>query len=327
MGTVSEGFSPEFLKKRYGGYITDLLEPTEDGMTVNACRGMVSDDFSVAYYTADVLIEENSRITRELAVKGLLRWWGHPEYTCYAGPSTRKGIMRLIDPEHAEAEKDALKCENRLATNGGGMKAGIMGVFNPCDPEAAIRDTIIMCGLTHNNPIALSAACAVSAATAQAFEENTSYLDILRAGLYGAREGYRKTVDTYLPIAGGNVEKRMQLAIDLGMKYQGDFERAMIEIADTVGCGLYAYEAIPGMFGMLAACKGDWMKTICMSVNAGSDADSTACMAGYILGALHGCEAVPRGFWKLIDEKNGFDLENMAIQIDRLCKEESCHAG
>ena len=83
MGTVTEGFAPEFLRSRYGGYVRDLLQPTDDGLTVNARAGMVSDDFSVAYYTAQVLLEHQSRITTALAVEGLKRWWQHPEYTCY----------------------------------------------------------------------------------------------------------------------------------------------------------------------------------------------------------------------------------------------------
>lgn len=321
MGTVSEGFSPEFLKCRYGGYITDLLEPTDDGMTINAHTGMVSDDFSVAYYTAEILLEHHSPMTRELAIKGLMRWWEHPEYTCYVGPSTRNGIMKLIDPEKAVSKASPLKCLNGLATNGGGMKAGIMGVFNPRRCDDAIDDAITMCSLTHNNPISLSAACAVAAATAKAFEPNTGYYDLLEAGLYGARKGYRKTFDTMQPISGCSVEKRMLQAIELGLRCQGDFQRAMTEIADTVGCGLYAYEAIPGAFGMIAACKGDLMQTLYMGVNAGSDADSLACMVGYILGALHGDGAIPRKFLTLIDRANQFDLRKMALDIDAFCQE------
>ena len=91
MGTVSEGFSPEFLKCRYGGYITDLLEPTDDGMTINAHAGMVSDDFSVAYYTAEILLEHHSPMTRELAIKGLMRWWEHPEIPAMWAPAQGTG--------------------------------------------------------------------------------------------------------------------------------------------------------------------------------------------------------------------------------------------
>jgi len=318
MGTVSEGFSPEFLKKRYGGYITDLEQPTDDGMTINARAGMVSDDFSVAYYTAEVMLENKSRMNRDMAIKGVLRWWEHPEYTCYVGPSTRNGIMKLIDPSKAVSNNSPLKCINGLASNGSGMKSGIMGVFNPHDMDAAIEDTLTMCSITHNNPISLSAACAVSAATAKAFDEDAGYYELLEAGLYGAREGYNKTFGKMAHISGCNVEKKMHQAIELGLRYQNDFEKAMIEIADIVGCGLYAYEAIPGCFGMIAACKGDLMQTLHMGVNAGSDADSLACMVGYILGALHGEAPIPRKFFGIIDRENNFDLKKMALDIDAM---------
>lgn len=321
MGTVSEGFSPEFLKKRYGGYITDLEEPTDDGMTINARAGMVSDDFSVAYYTAQVLLENRCPMSRDMAIQGLLRWWEHPEYTCYVGPSTKNGIMKLLDPSKAVSVVSPLKCINGLASNGGGMKAGIMGVFNPHDPDTAIDDAITMCAVTHDNPISLAAACAVAAATAKAFDEECGYYELLNAGLYGAKEGYRKTFPIMRPISGCNVEKKMEQAIELGLRYQGDFEYAMIRIADDIGCGLYAYEAIPAAFGMIAACKGQLMPALYMGVNAGSDADSLACMIGYILGAQQGDSVIPRKFFQIIDRENNFDLKKMALDIDAFCKE------
>lgn len=125
---------------------------------------MVSDDFSVAYYTAQVLLEHQSRITTALAVEGLKRWWQHPEYTCYCGPSTRRGILKLLGEEAGDTAPSRL--DPTFATNGGGMKAGMMGLFNPGDPAGAVTDAITMCLPTHGNPISLSAACAVAAAAA-----------------------------------------------------------------------------------------------------------------------------------------------------------------
>ena len=321
MGAVSEGFAPEFLKERYNGYIKDLEIPTEDGMTVNSHRGMVSDDFSVAYYTAEVLLEHNSKINHDLAVEGLLRWWQHPEYTVYCGPSTRNGILQLIDPEKATVNNTNLKCLNGLVSNGSAMKSGMMGVFNPGDVDKAIDDAITMCRITHTNAASLAGATAIAAATAMAFKD-VSYLEVIEAGIYGARQGYERTKEFAVPVSAPDLLKRINWALDIGFKYQGDFDNAMIEIADVIGSGLWVYEAVPAVLGMIAATKGELMETIYMAVNAGQDADSAACMAGYILGALHSHKAVPEEYLDLMDKANNFKLKEMALKIDALVGDE-----
>ncbi|MBO4918604.1 MAG: ADP-ribosylglycohydrolase family protein [Erysipelotrichaceae bacterium] len=318
MGAISEGFSPEFLKQRYNGYLTDLLQPTDDGMTVDSHPGMVSDDFSVAYYTAEVMLENHRMMDHDMAVKGLLRWWEHPEYTVYCGPSSRNGIMKLIDPDKAVSHTSNLKCLNGLVTNGGAMKSGIMGVFNAGDVDQAISDTITMCRITHTNAPALAAACAVSAAAAKAFDNDVTYLDLINAGIYGSEKGYELSASFADPVCAPDVVSKIRWAVEIGLSHQDDFETTMIELADTIGSGLWAYEAIPCAFGMIAACKGDLLKGLYMAVNAGQDADSTACMIGYILGAMHGYSVIPERFRKLIDEANGFDLRKMAIEITKL---------
>ena len=316
MGTVSEGFAPEFLQRRYGGMITDLLQPTDDGMTVQARAGMVSDDFSVAYYTAQILLEQHSKITHELACEGLKRWWKHPEYTCYCGPSTRNGILKLLAGQTGSRPQE--RFNNTLASNGAGMKSGMMGLFNPGDPAGAVRDALTMCLPTHNNAISLSAAAAVAAATAAAFLPGAGYMELIRAGLEGAAQGERECRDRVVDIAGCSVVRRMELAVELGMRCQGDAQRAISLLGDIVGAGLYAYEAIPAAFGVLAACRGNLMEGLILAVNLGDDADSTACMVGYMLGALEGVGALPPHFARMIDRENGFDLAAMARGIGRL---------
>ena len=317
MGTVTEMFSSAYIYQRFGGWVTELLTPTEDGLAINARAGMVSDDFSVGYYTAEVLLEAGSKITTELAVEGLLRWWEHPEYTCYSGPSTRNGVERLLGKK-VSSPTDFLKCNNALITDGGGMKAGMMGLFNPGDLDAAIDDAIIMCSLTHNNTIALSAACAVAAATAQAMVEDTSYIEVINAGIYGAEESIIRTKGQTREVAGCDIKKRIDLAVQIGLQNQGDRVSAMTEIADVVGCGLFAYESIPAAFGMFVAAKGDVMDSLFMAVNAGDDTDTVACIVGYFSGAFSGAGSIPKKFWEPIDRENKFNLKKMAVGIDQI---------
>jgi len=317
MGAVTEHTSRRILRQRYG-LVEDIIEPHERLKSKGHVRGLVTDDFSQAYYAAQPLLRTKQRMTREMAIEGLLTWHEQPQYAMCAGPTTIVAINKFKGIEDPSAKTDNVLCINSRVTNGGGMKSGIMGLFNASNVERAIEETLTLCQITHDNPIALAAACAISAATAKAFDENVSYMELIEAGIYGAREGYGRSVGKVRPVAGCNIAKKIGLAVEIGLEHQGDLVTAMDEIADVVGCGLYAYESIPAAFGYIAAAKGKVMDCLHMAVNAGDDTVTVACMVGFITGAFSSANAIPRKYLDLINEVNGFDLEKMALEIDAM---------
>ena len=317
MGAVTEFMSLDMIKEVFGGNVTSFVDLPQHLANKGVVKGMVTDDFSVGYYSAIPLLKKKQRINDELAIEGLLLWNTIPIYAQCAGPTTRVAIAKL----KGEVTQDAPTrlCVNSRVTNGGGMKAGMMGLFNPGDVDKAVEDALTLCMLTHDNTLALSAACAIAAATAKAFDDNVSYLELIQAGIDGAQKGFEwaKERDAK-PVAGCSIIKRIALAAEIGLKYQGDFEGAMRCIADIIGCGLYAYESIPAVFGFIAACKGHPLETIHMAINAGDDTDTVGCMVGYIVGAFGGVNGYPHEYHELIDTANGFDLGKMAAEIDAL---------
>ena len=68
------------------------------------------------------------------------------------------------------------------------------------------------------NDIAISGAAAVAAAVSVAMTENATLRDIIQAGLYGAEEGEKRGAKASRCIAGANVLRRMNLAIELVMR-------------------------------------------------------------------------------------------------------------
>ena len=320
MGAATETRTTELIKERFGGLVKDIVDPPEDTYAHGTKAGMVTDDFSVAFYTAQDIAAAGGQVTKDIAISSLLRWSKHPEYMRYGGPTTRASLAKIQGIEVEKTKYDSILCENRKATNGAAMKSGVMGLFNAGDVDKAIDDAIIMCLPTHDNTIALSGACAVAAATAKAMVDGASYYDVITAGIYGAREGYNRSEKVARPVAGASIEKRIQLAVEIGMKYQGDFERAMTEVYDITGASLLATEAVPAAFGFFAASKGATMDSIYMPVNAGDDTDTVAIMDGFMAGALNGVEAIPRRYLKLIETMNHFELTKLAMDIDALLK-------
>ena len=322
MGVTTETRDAEAIKKTFGGIVREFIQPTDDGRGRGAKPGVVTDDFSMAFITLEEIIKSGQDITEETAKKALARWMTYPQYARYIGPTTLAAIERITGKKTEypfEQKKTAhMLCINSRATNGAGMKCGIMGLLNAGNQEKAVEDTITMCMCTHDNVISLSAASAISAATARAMEEGASYIDVIEAGIYGAQYGYKRAKERgAAPAAGGDIAYRIGYAVEIGLNYKNHFEKAMNEIAEIIGGGLYAYESIPAVFGHIAACEGRVMDSVCMGINAGDDTDTVACMTGFIVGALNGTDSIPRHFLPILNKMNQFDLEKMTLDIDR----------
>ncbi|MGI5888394.1 MAG: ADP-ribosylglycohydrolase family protein [Oscillospiraceae bacterium] len=320
MGAATEIRTTEMIKERFGGYVKDLYAAPDDTYGKGNPLGSVTDDFSLSYYSCAACLNGGGKVTRENAVKGLEEWMNHPEYSKNAGPTTKDALAKLRGEKVYEAP---LKCINNRATNGAPMKVGFVGLLNACDPDRAIDDAITLCSITHNNTIALSGACAIASAVAEAMKPGVSYIECVEAGIYGAEEGYKRAQKTAKPVAGASVAERIRFAVDIGMRHQGDFDAAMTEISELIGGGLPANEAVPAAFGYITAVKGDPMQVIYMAVNAGDDTDTVACMAGYVAGTLGGYGKLNPRYLQIIERVNGFDLRGMAMRIDELLPKEA----
>ena len=320
MGAITEHHSIPILRKIYPSLVDTFLEPYELLKSRGHIKGMVTDDFSVGYYSLLAQLNKGERhISSQTALEGLMHWNSIPQYARSAGPTTKVAIQKAKGEYVCVDTASGPVCDNSRVTNGGGMKAGIMGLLNPGDIDSAIDDAITLCAITHDNTIALSSACAIAAATAGAFRNRASYVSVLQDGIYGAEEGLRRAGKIALPVAGGNIAKKISLAVKIGLECQDDdMDLAISRIADIVGCGLYAYESIPAVFGFIAASRGEYMKSIVMAINAGDDTDTVACMLGYITGSLCSVHGIPVAYQELINTVNGFDLDQTAQEIENL---------
>ncbi|MGW1927097.1 ADP-ribosylglycohydrolase family protein, partial [Streptomyces massasporeus] len=84
---------------------------------------------------------------------------------------------------------------------------------------------------------------------------------------------------------------------------------------------LHAIEELPIALGMLLVGEGDYRRTVLGSVNYGRDCDSIATMAGAIVGALHGEQAVPAEWAKRVAEASRLDLHAPARALTEVTHE------
>ena len=314
MGAVTETRSIERIREDFGGYVDDLLLPPDDCFAHGYPVGAVTDDFSLAYFTGEALVESGGNVTNEVAKKALLTWASYPEFFRFAGPTTEAAIKKLKG-EEVYNPRGYVAANNTGATNGSGMKIFCVGLINPGNVDKAIDDTVTICLPTHPNNASIAGAAAISAAVAKAMTEDATLEDVIEAGIYGAHRGFEIGSKVAARLAVPNIEKRIRLAVEIGSRGMG-WEEEMTELRDIVGAGLMATEAIPCVFGILAATKGDAMSGIKMGVNIGDDTDTVATMVGAIAGALYGCSNIPMRFLETIDQANKFDLKALAGKIE-----------
>lgn len=316
MGAATELRTKEMIKERFGGTVSEIIPPPDDTFARGAKAGSVTDDFSLIYYTVKAILDNDGVIDKTAADQALLNW-SEDEifYKQYVGPTTRAAVER-IKGITTENYYDFIVCDNAKASNGSAMKISPAGLFHPGDLDRAIEAAITICRPTHNNNLSIEGACAIAAAVSEALKDNSDVYSIVQAGFYGARRGKELAKGTCAVLAGPSVTKRMKLAVQLALTAES-LDDATTQIADVVGSGLHISEAVPAVFGIIVAAKGDAMDAVIAAVNIGSDTDTIASMTGAVLGALNGAKAFPEKYLHLIEEVNHFNIGQMAEDITK----------
>ncbi len=313
MGAVTETKTTALIRKKFGGLVEDLLPPPDDCYVRGRETGSVTDDFSLAYFTAIELNKCKGNVTEQVAVNSVLTWSEYPEFFRLAGSTTQEAVLKLKG-EPIPSKNEYLACNNAKATNGAAMKIFPVGLINPGNIEKTVQDTVTICKPTHPYNITISAGAAIAAAVATAVEDGATLDQVLQAGIEGAKLGFLEGTKQCKRLAGPSVEKRIRLAIEIAERRLG-WEDTMKELSDIIGTGHSVAEAVPCAFGILAANPDNAMGAVKMGVNIGGDTDTVATMVGAMAGALYGARSFPPHFLEIINRANGFDLERIAHDI------------
>ena len=313
MGAATETRTRKQIEEKFGGYVTDFIEPPLDTFARGNKAGQVTDDFSVAYVTLHEIIR-SGKADEASFVDGLLKWAGMPEYfDRFAGPTTRASVDILrgipVDKSIFIPVND-----NRKASNGAAMKAAPIALLGKGNIDDAIAYAVAAGKIPHPNNIALAGAAAVAAATGAAMQEGANLYDVVQAAIYGASKGDRIGRQTADTLAGASVETRIRWAVSVALSAD-NLDQAIDELADYIGSGLMTVEAVPAAIGICVAAGGKTVEGICAAVNIGDDTDTVATMVGGILGTLNGAGSMPDHYMDVIEKANQFDLKDLAEKI------------
>lgn len=275
---------PDLTWQRYGGWIDRLLPAPQDHPVHGGLpAGRVTDDTEQAFAVAEAILAHGG-VTVEGVAAAIVGWYDRVggDGCPFVGPSTRRAVLRLkqgVSPYETGLHGD---------TNGGAMRAGVVGLIHPGDAEAAARDAALQCIPTHHTDVAMSAAAAVAAAVAEALRPGAELDDLVAAGIRGAEVG-RRLGPVWM---GASVARRIALAVEIARRPAGERERIR-DLYDLVGSTLAASEAVPSAFGVLVMGEGDPVRTAVYAAALSGDADTVGAMACCIAGAWRGVQAFP----------------------------------
>jgi ADP-ribosylglycohydrolase len=306
-------FRPEQTWSQYNGWIETLLSPPADHPVHASFRaGEVTDDTQQAMSLAQAIINDG-QVTVTGTANAIIAWYDEidGDNSPFVGPSTRRAVTALktgADPRQTGRYGD---------TNGGAMRISPVGLIHPGNPQAAVEDTVIACTPTHFTDVAVSAACAVSGAIAQALIPNTTLAEIIAVAVQSADTGLRRGS----PWLGASVSRKIDFAVQLATDVNLPETERLQNMYDLIGSTLAAADSIPCAFGVLAMAQGNPIDTAVYAAALSGDADTVGAIACAIAGAWQGIDAIPFEHIKTLRQANSrYDFEETAEALYEIAK-------
>jgi len=325
IGGAVEGWTPEAIRDRHGGWVTGIVGPWyDDWRTARPIApyhkgdGHITDDTLMTHALVEVYDERRTHLDAYAIAESLVpkmlngrRWV--PELETDALLLHRvflaeKWLVTRLHYGHVDPREAGV---GNIVNCGAAMYVAPVGIANAGDPEGAYAEAIDLAG-AHQSSYGREAAGVFAAAVAAAMEPGATAASAVEAAVELAKDGTRRAVEAVVASADGVDD--WEQAIPL--------LRQAIEPFDTVGpdyrdqsldarrpSRTKAIEELPVAFGFVLVSEGDVRRAVLGGTNYGRDADSIASMAGAITGALGGLSAVPADWAANIAEASKTDLE------------------
>ncbi|MFC4585427.1 ADP-ribosylglycohydrolase family protein [Sphaerisporangium corydalis] len=336
LGGATEGWTPEQIHDRYGGYVTGIVPPYfEDWRNARPIApyhkgdGHVTDDTLMTHALIRVYEKVGGHLDAYAAAEHLVpemmgekRWI--PELEAEALPLHRvflaeKWLVLRLHYGHVDPREAGV---GNIVNCGAAMYMAPVGIVNAANPDGAYAEAVDLAG-AHQSSYGREAAGVLAAAVAEAMRPGATPDSVVATCLRLARDGTRAAIEAVC-----------ERARDLG-HWQGSFAALREAVApfDTVadtyrdqGLGarrpsrLHSIEELPLALAFLLIAGGGYRDTVLGGVNYGRDADSIASMGGAIAGALAGAEAVPSEWLDPVAHASKMDLISPGVTIADLTR-------
>jgi ADP-ribosyl-[dinitrogen reductase] hydrolase len=273
LGSLVEFDAAQTIARRY----TDGPRLLEDGGCWSTIAGQPTDDSELALSLARSILEAHG-YQEEAAAQAYALWNDSRPFDI--GGTTRSALSPASHALRegrsvAETARKAARTESQA--NGALMRISPLGIFGTAlEPAELVRLASIDVGLTHPHEICRSASGLFAAAIAFA----------IRTGR-GARSVYEYTL---------GMARSEKVPTPLLERLEQAKERAPVDFLDNQGWVLLAFQN--AFYKLLHASSVE--AGVVDTVRAGGDTDTNGAIAGALLGAVYGRQAIPQQWFDRI---------------------------
>ncbi|WP_427891649.1 ADP-ribosylglycohydrolase family protein [Kribbella sp. GL6] len=324
IGGAVEGWTPEAIRERHGGWVTGIVGPWyDDWRTARPIApyhkgdGHITDDTLMTHALVEVYDERRTHLDAYAVAESLVpkmlngpRWV--PELEADALLLQRvflaeKWLVARLHYGHVDPREAGV---GNIVNCGAAMYMAPVGIANAGDPEGAYAEALDVAG-AHQSSYGREAAGVFAAAVAAAMTPGATPASAVDAALGLAEDGTRRAVEAVAEAAQGITDWEQAIPV----------LRKAIEPYDTVGPNYRelsmdarrpsrtkAIEELPVALGFVLVSEGDVRRAVLGGTNYGRDADSIASMAGAVTGALQGLRGVPQDWVSEIGAASKTDL-------------------
>jgi len=280
LGSPVEHLTLEQIKEKYGE--KGILEVPRDSLWTDDTQLMLVIARGALRGAEFELPELMDYIAEELVL-----WLDEPDLG--AGPTSRGAALRLKEGIHWSRSGIVSK------TCGSLMRVGILGFIYRNKPEKLVKAALLSGRITHLHPVSDAASIAGAYAVKLA-------LDGLEPG------------EMYKPLL--NVTEGISQEFTDALKKSYEIAHSGMEDEDALkelGQGWYADETFALAYFCTLRYPNDYKKAVQTAVNITGDSDSVGSVAGGILGAKLGIEAIPVSWIEALKEKE--KLEEIVLPL------------
>ncbi len=270
LGMPAEFLSRDQIRRYYGKPITGFIKAHPGHASDFLPQGSYTDDTQMLLATAECLIECRKMDPARQA-DALLGWY-----------------LNTV-PHRAPMRANVRACKH-LSTGRAWSKSGVfssgcgaavrmppLGLFLFREPETLVRAAIEACSITHTDPRAKAASVAIAYLIARLLQATEHC---------SAGDQVMETADRVAPLD-GNMAAMLRWVTQITHLPP---DEALFEI----GTSADALEAIPAAVYCFLKHPRNYSGAVIAAVNGGDAADSIAALAGGMVGAFAGIDAVPQ---------------------------------
>ena len=323
LGGATEGWTPEQIRERYGGWVTGIVAPFNPDWRharpiapYHKGDGHITDDTLMTHALVEVYTKRRRHLDAYAMAADFVpllidekRWV--PELEADALLLSRiflaeKWLVARLHYGHVDPREAGV---GNIVNCGAAMYMAPVGVVNAADPTAAYGEAIDLAG-AHQSSYGREAAGVYAAAVAAAMAPDATVSDVVEACVEVAHDGTRAAIEAVCSVTASDWHSAIPLL------------RKAVEPFDTVGPEYRApamdarrpsrtrsIEEFPVALGLVLLTDGSYSEAVLGGVNYGRDADSIASMAGAITGALGGVDVVPAEWRHDVGVASQIDIE------------------